>query len=105
MGIVTVLPFESEILLGYSILRDHMDYLFMFVKLAEITLLLEELSMVVSTIKTMFMGHVIWWAYYTTSMAAPEATLMVTFPINTHLKPLMIQIEAIESQLLEYKIW
>lgn len=39
-------------------LSDPLD-LFMLVKLAEVTLLLEELSMVVSTIKTMFMGHII----------------------------------------------
>ena len=79
------LKVECLPLLSYSVLR-HPFIVFLLVKLAEVTFLLEQLSMMVPAIKTMFMGNIIWWANYTSSMSAPETSLMVRCSINSYLK-------------------
>ena len=69
------------------ILMISMVYIiYMAVKLAEVTLLPEKLSVVVSTIETVFMGHIIWWADETSSMGASKTNLVVRFSVNGHLK-------------------
>lgn len=84
---------------------SHRFNLFMVVKLAEVTLLLEKLIVVMPTVETMLMRHIVWWAYYTTSVGAPETGFMVWRTINCHLKDRysMMYVVRIDSAIL-YKI-
>lgn len=85
-GLVFPLWLESCIVLLSCCVLRHPFRIFLLVKLTEVTFLLEQLSMVVPTIKTMFMCHIIWWANYTPSMGAPETSLMVRGSIHSYLK-------------------
>jgi hypothetical protein len=60
--------------------------MFLFAELAEVSLLLEELIMMVPAIQTMLMGYIVGGADDTASMSASETSFMIRCPINCHLK-------------------
>lgn len=70
--------------LRHCVLSHHFS-MFMFAKLAEISLCLEELRVMVLAVESAFVGNIIWWADHTASMGTFETRPVVWGAVNCHL--------------------